>query len=187
MTVNKVLYLFVDRTLWSSENANYSFNDNNFKDFLEKTEQNALNHNNRLNDTHPDSGFDLLCPVSLSLSAASYSNKVRLGVRAAMYEVDEDGNNKKPLSYYLYPRSSTGSKTTLRLSNSIGIIDSGYRGELIGVFDTYFDEYILGGESRLLQVCSGDLSPFKVKLVYDISELQKTVRGEGGFGSTGKH
>ena len=36
--------------------------------------------------------------------------------------------------YYMYPRSSL-SKTKLRLANSVGIIDSGYRGNLIGMFD----------------------------------------------------
>ena len=52
-----------------------------------------------------------------------------------------------PCGYYLYPRSSTGSKTPLRLSNSIGVIDSGYRGNLIACFDNidylldYFEKF----------------------------------------------
>jgi dUTP pyrophosphatase len=102
-----------------------------------------------------------------------------------MYQRQSGSDVKIPLGFYLYPRSSTGSKTSLRLSNSVGIIDSGYRGELIGVFDASNDETIIGGETRLLQICSGDLTPFEVKLVYSIDDLNVTTRGSGGFGSTG--
>ncbi len=180
--INKTLYLFVDKALWLSDSL-YNFNDDKFKDFLLKTEQNVENHNKRLKDSHPDSGFDLLCPSNMLLSAGSLSNKVHLGVRCAMYKTDCEPNI--PLGFYLYPRSSTGSKTSLRLSNSVGIIDSGYRGELIGVFDSKNEEYIIGGETRLVQICSGDLTPFQVKVVYSIDNLNITTRGSGGFGSTG--
>jgi dUTP pyrophosphatase len=104
-----------------------------------------------------------------------------------MYQCDSTNEDlKTPLGFYLYPRSSTGSKTSLRLSNSVGIIDSGYRGELIGVFDSHNNETIIGGETRLLQICSGDLTPFKVKMVYSMNDLHITTRGIGGFGSTGQ-
>ena len=46
------------------------------------------------------------------------------------------------VSYYLYPRSSVSTKTPLRLANSVGIIDSGYRGNIKAVFDinqSYFN------------------------------------------------
>ena len=183
MTTNKVLYIFVDKILFT--HLLNDFNYNKFTDFLNKTNENVKNHNNRLEKSFPDSGFDLLCPNTMFLNAGSFSNKVGLGVRAAMYEVDENGCRKKPLGYYLYPRSSTGSKTSLRLSNSVGIIDSGYRGELIGVFDATNEETIIGRDTRLLQICSGDLTPFNVKLVYSINDLHITTRGSSGFGSTG--
>ena len=176
----KLLKLFVDKTLWQSDSL-YNFNDEKYKDFLLKTEQNVENHNKRVKDSHPDSGFDLLCPSNMLLSADSISNKVHLCVKAAMYETETN----TPLGFYLYPRSSTGSKTSLRLSNSVGIIDSGYRGELIAVFDAKNEEYIVGRETRLVQICSGDLSPFEVKVVYSIDDLNITTRGSGGFGSTG--
>lgn len=179
---NKTLYLFVDKTLW---NKPLSFDDS-FREFLEKTEKNVVNHNKRIQDSHPDSGFDLLCPIGLTFEAGSISNKVHLGVRCAMYQTNKDDEKNIPLGFYLYPRSSTGSKTSLRLSNSVGIIDSGYRGELIGVFDASKDETIIGGETRLLQICSGDLTPFNVKVVYSIDDLNITTRGSGGFGSTGQ-
>ena len=42
-------------------------------------------------------------------------------------------------AYYLFPRSSI-SKTPLRLANSIGLIDGGYRGELVGMVDNIYPE-----------------------------------------------
>ena len=80
------------------------------------------------------------------------------------------------------------SKTKLRLANSIGIIDSGYRGNIIGVFDILSSNDSntrIEKLSRLLQICSGDLQPFIVKMVEDLTLLGLTNRGMGGFGSTG--
>jgi dUTPase len=76
----------------------------------------------------------------------------------------------------------------------VGIIDSGYRGDIIGVFDIINPNYGGIGDlyitmekyTRLLQICSGDLKPFKV-IILDTPEcLGTTERGIGGFGSTGK-
>jgi len=92
-----------------------------------------------------------------------------------------------PVGFYLYPRSSTGAKTPLRLANSVGIIDSGYRGPLIAVFDNIREsEYVIQDSQRLVQICPPDLSyPLYVILVDSESDLGKTQRGSGGFGSTG--
>ena len=97
----------------------------------------------------------------------------------------------------MYPRSSL-SKTKLRLANSVGIIDAGYRGNLIGMFDiTNIDELARGDKNReadyvakeydrLVQICAPGLVPIYVEIVHDISELSiETERGDGGFGSTG--
>jgi len=128
--------------------------------------------------THQDSGFDLFCPNDIKCQGRSIINKVGLGVACAM---ERDG---KPCAYYLYPRSSI-SKTGLRLSNSVGIIDSGYRGELTAVVDNVYESvYDIETGVRLFQICTPDLSPFsRVELV---DELDETSRGAGGFGSTGK-
>ena len=86
-------------------------------------------------------------------------------------------------SYYLMPRSSI-SKTPLRMSNSIGLIDAGYRGEIMASCDNIkdFDYHVKTGE-RLFQLVSPDASP----ITYVISDsLSETTRGTGGFGSTGK-
>ena len=93
----------------------------------------------------------------------------------------------KPVGYYLYPRSSTGSKTPLRMANSVGIIDSGYRGNIIAVFDNWLDDdYTVQASSRVVQLCPPNLThPIVVRLVNEESELGVTTRGNGGFGSTG--
>jgi dUTP pyrophosphatase len=103
-----------------------------------------------------------------------------------------------PTGFYLYPRSSI-SKTRMRLANSVGIIDAGYRGDLIAAVDTIglfgsTDIWHIWKETlspvkkydRYFQVCAPDLSPFLVHIVDTEEELSPpTTRGHGGFGSTG--
>jgi len=85
--------------------------------------------------------------------------------------------------YLLMPRSSI-SKTPLRLSNSIGLIDGGYRGEIMAAVDNIKDEpYTVEPGQRLFQLVAMDGSPIHFELV---EVLSATTRGEGGFGSTGK-
>lgn len=106
--------------------------------------------------------------------------------------------SQKPCGFYLYPRSSI-SKTRMRLANSVGIIDSGYRGDIIAAVDTIglfgsTDIWNIWKETlspikkydRYFQICSPDLSPFLVRIVETEAELgAPTARGTGGFGSTG--
>ena len=92
-----------------------------------------------------------------------------------------------PEPYKLYPRSSMGSKTPLRLSNQIGVIDSGYRGTLMACTDNISDkEYKINKHDRLLQIVAFTGEPVIVKIVDSIDELNSTQRGAGGFGSTGR-
>ena len=86
--------------------------------------------------------------------------------------------------YCVHPRSSIY-KTPLRLANCTGIIDAGYRGELMAVFDNIKDEsYELKPFTRLVQACAPDLRPFSVTIVD--SDFNTTTRGDGGLGSTGR-
>jgi dUTPase len=98
--------------------------------------------------------------------------------------------------YDMRPRSSL-SNTNLRLANSIGTIDAGYRGHIMAKFDvthlnpipnTDFSKsgIILDKYVRLVQICAPGLLPILVKIVDTKEELGTTIRGEGGFGSTGK-
>jgi dUTP pyrophosphatase len=143
--------------------------------------------------SHPDSGFDIICPNTdrIHVPPNTPSVKIPLGIKCAMFapgagSAEGTKNYSGCLGYYLYPRSSTGTKTTLRLANSVGIIDSGYRGELCAVFDNIGGEtvQIVPGQ-RLVQVCAGNLGPFLIEIVEREEALGSTARGEGGFGSTG--
>jgi dUTP pyrophosphatase len=88
----------------------------------------------------------------------------------------------------MHPRSSI-SKTPLMLANHTGIVDSGYRGSLIGAFrwlkTPNQQSYILEKHTRLLQICHPSLCRVVVCLVNE-EDLTSTTRGEGGFGSTGR-
>ena len=87
------------------------------------------------------------------------------------------------------------SKTPLRLANNQGIIDAGYRGSLIGMFDCIYNDpsddkdydWYMDAYSRMLQICAPGLVPIYVQIVDTFEELgPSTSRGAGGFGSTGK-
>ena len=76
-----------------------------------------------------------------------------------------------------------GTKSPLRLANSVGIIDAGYRGNIMGIVDNISQEdFMIEAGSRMFQLCSPILSPISFQLS---DELSETSRGEGGFGSTG--
>lgn len=103
--------------------------------------------------------------------------------------------------FYMYPRSSL-SKTKLRLANSVGIIDAGYRGHLMAMFDVVNieintdlleEEEVMEADyygkkyDRYVQICAPGLVPIVVQIVDSKEELGvKTERGDGGFGSTGR-
>ena len=83
----------------------------------------------------------------------------------------------------LYPRSSSGVKG-LALANTVGIIDSDYRGEILLKFrciGRHFEILELDRIAQLVVVPHYDYSDLDF-----VSELDTTDRGEGGFGSTGK-
>ena len=87
----------------------------------------------------------------------------------------------------VFPRSSIR-KTNLQLSNSVGVIDSGYRGEIQatfkkiqGVSNQTLENYKVG--DRIAQIM---IIPHPIIEFEEVEELSNTERGEGGFGSTGK-
>ena len=80
----------------------------------------------------------------------------------------------------VFPRSSIR-KTDLILSNSVGIIDSGYRGEIQATFKkTGLNKYEIG--DRGVQII---IMPHPSIEFVEVDELTNTERGTGGFGSTG--
>ena len=120
-----------------------------------------------------DAGLDLYILENQKFSPGE-TKLINLGVSCE----PEDGK-----TYYLFPRSSI-SKTPLRLSNSIGLIDSGYRGEIMASCDNIKDfDYTIEEGERLFQLVASDSSPISYKIVDELSETSRSV---GGFGSTGK-
>ena len=174
----------------------------------------AMKHNLRLLNypTQIDAGFDLFDPgnegeefdnfgLSLRFFGPNWSNrnssvnKLDFKVKCSAQMITD---NRKVFNtgYYMHPRSSL-SKTPLRLANSTGIIDSGYRGNLIGMFDLvnlpnnlsdsreadYFGRKL----DRYVQICAPGLVPIAVEIVDSVQFLgDETMRGGGGFGSTGR-
>jgi dUTP pyrophosphatase len=128
--------------------------------------------------TGEDSGLDLHCLESITIEPGSVL-LVGMGIRCRME--DDSG---RPLAYYLYGRSSIA-KTPLMLANGVGIIDRSYRGEIKAAFRNLSSEpYVIEKGTRLVQICTADLSPFYI--IYGEVRVDETERGAGGFGSTGK-
>jgi dUTPase len=148
----------------------------------------ALHNQAMLTDPFPNSGFDIFCPKAEWCNNVQHpSTMVNFRVKAEMRLFDEKSQSWRVTAYYMYPRSSL-SKTPLMLANHTGIIDSGYRGNLIGAFRNLDivsnTAYVIEPNTRLLQICAPDLRPILVKCV-DEQFYESTDRGAGGFGSTG--
>jgi len=166
-------------------------------------------HNKKIfnNPQYIDAGFDLFAPGQKDCETIrfylpgkenrekmDYVNKLDLKVCCSARMLT-DKNKCFNTGFYMYPRSSI-SKTHLRLANSTGIIDAGYRGHLMGMFDVvnFCDDdrhsrpYYDGKKfDRYLQICAPGLVPIIVDVVNSKEDLgEETERGDGGFGSTGR-
>jgi len=135
-----------------------------------------------------DSGFDVpLLQQNVELQQPLHT--FDLGIKVAA--LDE---NNRPLPCLLIPRSSI-CNTPFRLANSIGLIDSGYRGEVKAKVDIRRDmainfineQYIVNHGIRLFQICRNNFLPWDrviiVQLENELPHAQDN-RGAGGFGST---
>jgi dUTP pyrophosphatase len=81
----------------------------------------------------------------------------------------------------VFPRSSISNKS-LSLCNSVGVLDSGYRGELkLRFYKHKREDYQIG--ERIGQII---IIPFPEVEFEEADKLSETARGDGGFGSTGK-
>jgi dUTP pyrophosphatase len=165
-------------------------------------EAHVQKHNESIDDTVcPNAGFDLYVPEETHFPTVFTTQFANLGVKCDMiyckknmahilsFSENEPLDNETPVGisyktgFYVYPRSSM-SKTPLMLANHVGVIDSGYRGELIAAIRSFEPEYTIPEKTRLFQICHPTLCPIYVVLV-DESEISVTERGSGGFGSTG--
>lgn len=136
-----------------------------------------------------DAGTDI--PFCEDMSVPSFitidgiGTTIDLGVKCCL--VDEKGNFH---SYFIMPRSSIN-KTPLQLTNSVGLADLGYRGNLkAGLRNFSSKEYKQTRGTAMFQLVPRNEVPFKYVIVNEKSPLyailnQNTERGSGGFGSTG--
>ena len=143
----------------------------------------AEHNSNIINSEYVDAGFDVYAPTNLN---CNLSVKVDFKLKCSAVIVSDFGLGCRTTNtgFYMYPRSSL-SKTPMRLANSVGIIDSGYRGNLIGAFDCNIEHNILQYD-RLVQICAPSLMPIFVELVESVDDLGVSIRGTGGFGSSGR-
>ena len=82
------------------------------------------------------------------------------------------------------PRSGLAAKNNISVLNTPGTIDSDYRGEIkIILFNHGDNEFIINNKDRIAQMV---LSPVIKMEIEEVESLPSTVRGKGGFGSTGK-
>ena len=84
---------------------------------------------------------------------------------------------------YVYARSGLACKKGICLANSVGVIDSDYRGEIkCGLINLGQDDFVINHGDRIAQLV---IAPVTVANIVECEDLDETVRGEGGFGSTG--
>jgi len=84
----------------------------------------------------------------------------------------------------IFARSGLAAKQGLRPANCVGVCDSDYRGEYIVALHNDTDvEQVINPQERIAQLV---VMPYLAVEFDEVDELEETVRGEGGFGSTGK-
>ena len=126
--------------------------------------------------TNGASGMDLLAFIKEPINVKSKtSSLVPTGLSVAFSENYE---------IQIRPRSGLAAKNNISILNTPGTIDSDYRGEIKVIIYNHGDEdFIVNNGDRIAQMV---LSPvIKIELE-EANELPKTLRGKGGFGSTGK-
>ena len=83
----------------------------------------------------------------------------------------------------IYARSGLASKRGLAPANKVGVIDSDYRGEVMVALHNHSNvEQKIAPKERIAQLV---ITPFLKAEFFAVDDLTDTVRGEGGFGSTG--
>ena len=89
------------------------------------------------------------------------------------------------LGAFIFARSGLAIKHGIGLLNSVGVIDSDYRGEVcVGVINQLSEPYTINPGERIAQLV---ILPVSLIEPVEVDELDKTERGAGGFGSTGKN
>ena len=122
-------------------------------------------------------GYDLFADVTEEVKVLPHETKM-IGTGLAM---------EIPEGYFggIFARSGLSAKEGLRPANCVGVVDSDYRGEIkVAVHNDGEVERVITPSEKIAQLV---VVPFLSVSFNEVSELTDTARGEGGFGSTGKH
>ena len=122
------------------------------------------------------SGMDLLAFIKEPINVRSKtSSLVPTGLSVAFSENYE---------IQIRPRSGLAAKNSISILNTPGTIDSDYRGEIkVIIYNHGNTDFIINNGDRIAQMV---LSPVVKMDLEETNDLPETLRGEGGFGSTGK-
>lgn len=123
-------------------------------------------------------GYDIFCPDDVTIYPGQ-TIRVDMKVKCVFEK------NNKSQHYFLLTRSSID-KTPLALSNSVGLMDKNYRGNVIASFRHIFPNdppYTIKRGQRLVQLLPVTGEDYECKIV---DRLSSTTRGENGFGSSGE-
>ena len=126
--------------------------------------------------TNGASGMDLIAFIKKPISVKSKtSSLIPTGLSVAFHENYE---------LQIRPRSGLAAKNNITVLNTPGTIDSDYRGEIkVIIYNHGKDNFIINNGDRIAQMV---ISPIIKIELEEVQNLPKTIRGEGGFGSTGK-
>ena len=126
--------------------------------------------------TSGSSGLDLMAFIENPIKIVP--NTVKLIPTGLSIAIPED------LEIQIRPRSGLAVKSSIGVLNSPGTIDSDYRGELkIILFNHGNEDFIVNNNDRVAQMV---LTPVIKMELEEVDQLPETIRGTGGFGSTGK-
>ena len=122
------------------------------------------------------SGMDLMAFISETIILKPQSScLVPTGISVAFSEEFE---------IQIRPRSGLAAKNNISVLNTPGTIDSDYRGELkVILFNHGNKDFLINNKDRIAQMI---LTPVVKMDLEETDNLPETIRGEGGFGSTGK-
>ena len=126
--------------------------------------------------TEGSSGMDLMALIEKPIKIKPQSSAlISTGLSIAIPEDTE---------VQIRPRSGLAAKSSISVLNTPGTIDSDYRGEIkIILFNHGKEEFTINNKDRIAQII---LMPVLKAEFEEVEELPKTIRGSGGFGSTGK-
>ena len=121
-------------------------------------------------------GYDLFADIAENIEIQPHETKL-IGTGLAM---------EIPAGYFggIFARSGLASKESLRPANCVGVVDADYRGEVKVALHNDSDVVrVIVANQKIAQLV---VVPFLGVEFEEVDELSETVRGEGGFGSTGK-